>query len=151
MQRSHKLMLKQMASRLHMFYLQWQKVLLLRSWSSLKMRYKVHMRVLRNMWKIFRKRLKRRPDGSLTCMRECSLVGFLSWVFSCKFAIHFQKTFSSEHLWRSVSVTFKKRLFHVAFTFLKTQSGKMLKWVRKFLYKYKEMKHPRRSIHIVGI
>ena len=72
-------MLKQMISRLHVFYLQWQKVLLLRSRFSLKMRYKRHMSVLNNMWKIFPKSLKRKS----TYTQECSPIALLSWMFSC--------------------------------------------------------------------
>ena len=126
LQRSLKLMLKQIISRLHVLYLQWQKVLLLRSRLSLKMRYKSHMSVLKNTWKIFPKRLKRKS----TYPQECSPVALLSWMFSCKSAIYFQSPFSSERLWRAASVTFKQGLFHVAFTFLKTQSGKRLKWMK---------------------
>ena len=36
------------------------------------------------------------------------------------------------------ALAFKRRLLCVAFTFLKTESGRMSKWVRKFSYIYKQ-------------
>ena len=47
-----------MVSRLHVFYRRRQKMLLLWSWLSLMMKYKMKVKVPRNMWKTFPKSLK---------------------------------------------------------------------------------------------
>ena len=44
-----------------------------------------------------------------------------AWVFSCKFAAHFQNTFSQEHFWRAASVEFQldKPLVPLIYVYLK--------------------------------
>ena len=39
--------------------------------------------------------------------------GTLRWVFSCKFTVSFQNTFSEEHLWRAVSECFQEHLLYI--------------------------------------